>query len=94
MGTTSAPAWRYFLTYRGVSLPLQLAEELEAGALAHRNTYFRAAYDGDGRMTRCEKLVYGEVEMLHEYEWGHDGQLAKATVTVGDEEPQVMLMHR
>jgi len=36
---------RYFLTYRGVKLPLQLAEELAPETLANRNTWFRADYD-------------------------------------------------
>ena len=34
---------RYFLTYRGVRLPLTLTEELSPEALQHRNTYLRAA---------------------------------------------------
>lgn len=57
---------RYFLTYRGVKLPLCLTEELPADALQHRNTYFRAAFDDQGRLAWLEKLVYGEVEMRHE----------------------------
>jgi hypothetical protein len=43
-------ALRYFLTYRGVKLPLCLTEELPADALRHRNTYFQAAYDEAGQM--------------------------------------------
>lgn len=86
--TEAAPALRYFLTYRGVKLPLQLTEELAADALRHRNTYFRAAYDAAGRPLRIEKLVYGEVELRHDYDWSTDGRLRGATIAVGDEEPQ------
>ncbi len=81
---------RWFLTYRGVSLPLQLTEELPPDGLGHRNTFFRAEYDAQGRMVRCEKRVYGEVEMLHVYHWAPEGHLAQAIVSIGDEDPQVM----
>ncbi len=81
---------RYFLTYRGVKLPLQFAEELAAEALSNRNTYFVASYDDAGRMLRCEKRVYGEVEMSHVYAYGDDGRLVSACITVGDDEPQWM----
>lgn len=83
---------RHFLTYRSVSLPLQLTGELAPADLAHRNTYFRAEYDPQGRMLRCEKRVYGEVEMLHVYQWAPEGHLAQAIITVGDEAPQVLTL--
>jgi len=84
---------RYFLTYRcGTRLPLQLTEELPAGALRHRNTYFRARYDALDRLIRCEKLVYGEVEMSHSYEYDAAGRLCRAIITVGDEEPQTLCL--
>jgi hypothetical protein len=81
-------AMRYFLTYRGVKLPLCLTEELAADALRHRNTYFQAAYDSQGQMVWFEQLVYGEVALRHDYRYGHDGQLCGATIRVPDEEPQ------
>lgn len=81
-------ALRYFLTYRGVRLPLTLAEELAPEALQHRNTYIRAAFDAAGRTLWLEKLVYGEVEMRHDYRWRDDGRLAGATVRTLDEEPR------
>lgn len=84
---TAAKAARYFLTYRGVALPLALAEELELAALGNRGTYFRATYDGSNRMIRCEKLVYGEVELEHVYEYAASGRLARATVTAAGDEP-------
>lgn len=85
---SASPTLRYFLTYRGVALPLCLTEELEASALRHRNTYFRAAYDAQGRMLWVEKLVYDEVEMRHDYAYDADGRLARAVVQTADEEPQ------
>ena len=57
--------YRYFLTYSGLRLPLNLVGPLEANAIANRNTYVRATYDSEGRLACCEKLVYGEVELRH-----------------------------
>ena len=37
---------RYFLATNGVKLPLKLVGEIEPEALANRNTYIRADYDG------------------------------------------------
>lgn len=79
---------RYFLTYRGVTLPLQLSEELDAAALHNRNTYFCATYDAQGRVSRIEKRVYGEVELQHDYTWSDDGRLLRARVQLGDDEAQ------
>lgn len=88
--STTTESLRYFLTYRGVTLPLQLCEELAPVALRNRNTYFRAAYDAAGRVRWLEKLVYGEVEMRHDYRYGSDGVLRSATISAPDEEPQVL----
>lgn len=65
---------RCFLTYSGVKLPLQLSQELDTALLRHRNTYFRAEYDAQGRMCRCDKMVYGEVEMRHDYRYDTIGR--------------------
>ncbi|CAN5191502.1 hypothetical protein BH10PSE16_BH10PSE16_41830 [soil metagenome] len=89
MMTLSAPTRRYFLTYRGVTLPLCLSEELAPDALRNRNTYFQADYDEAGRMLWLEKMVYGEVELRHDYDWASDGSLCRATISTPDEEPQV-----
>ncbi len=85
---------RYFLTYRGMRLPLQLTEELPADALANRNTFFRAGYDEAGRLCWIEKLVYGAVEMRHDYAWGADGELDAVTVQVDGEDPQTQVLRR
>jgi hypothetical protein len=77
---------RYFLSYSGVRLPLQLVEELPEASLRNRNTWFRADYDEAGRLRRIEKCVYGETEMTHEYRYDLDGRLVEATIMAGDEE--------
>jgi hypothetical protein len=81
---------RYFLTYRGVKLPLSLGEELAPEALNHRNTYFRASYDEAGHMVLLEKMVYGEVELRHDYRYDEAGALLEATITMPDEDPTVL----
>lgn len=78
--------YRYFLTYSGVSLPLNLVSPLAASDLENRNTYFRALYDGENRLLTCEKMVYGEVELRHVYEYRADGLLARALIAMGDDE--------
>ena len=80
---------RYFLTYSGLRLPLNLVGPLEASAIAHRNTYFRATYDAEGRLTSCEKLVYGEVELRHDYAYGADGALTRARIAMGEDVAEV-----
>jgi hypothetical protein len=79
---------RYFLTYSGRQLPLQLTEELQANALRNRNTWFEAEYDVQGRMRSVLKMVYGEVEMRHDYDYDASGRLCGATILLGEEEPQ------
>jgi hypothetical protein len=78
---------RYFLTYSSRTLPLQLVEELPVEALRNRNTWFEAVYDPSGRMLSVCKLVYGDVEMRHDYEYAEDGRLASALIQMADEEP-------
>lgn len=82
---------RYFLTYRGVKLPLNLSEELAPEALRNRNTYFRAEFDEAGRVHWLEKLVYGEVEMRHDYVYDEAGTLREASIHMMDEAPQQLL---
>jgi hypothetical protein len=79
---------RCFISYSGVTLPLNLVNPLES--TANRNTFFRAHYDTDERMVLCEKIVYGEVEMSHRYEYYPDGTLKMAEITDEDDEVQVL----
>lgn len=82
---SESPSLRYFLSYSGRNLPLNLVSEIEPASLEHRNTYFRAEYDGRDRMTLCEKIVYGEVELRHSYRYHEDGALAGATIEMDGE---------
>jgi hypothetical protein len=86
---TPVTDYRYFLTYSGVRMPLNLVNPLEAGELGNRNTFFRATYDAAGRVATCEKLVYGEVELSHVYAYRADGTLAHARIELGDEVTEV-----
>lgn len=81
---------RYFLTYRGVGLPLRLAEELDAAGVEHRGTFYRASYDAAERLVRCEKIVYGEVELEHVYEYDAQGTLLQAKISSAGDEPQII----
>ena len=91
-GVPPAARERYFLTYRGTRLPLQLTGELPVEALGHRNTYFRAQYDAEDRMLRCEKRVSGEVELSHQYEYDAAGRLRCAVITVADDAPRTLYL--
>ena len=80
----------YFLTYSGVSLPLNLVSPLDPNDLANRNTFFRVRYDEAERLLLCEKMVYGEVELRHTYEYRAEGGLARALIEMGEDETEVL----
>lgn len=84
-------ACRYFLSYTGIKLPFNLVSPLSEEGLGHRNTYIRAYYDGAGRLTGFEKVVYGEVELTHSYGYHANGTLRRAVVAMLDEEPSELL---
>lgn len=71
---------RYFVTYSGVKLPLKLSQPLDEEALSNRNTFFRAYFDHQDRMTGLQKIVYGEVELEHHYAYYDNGTLKQAEV--------------
>ncbi len=81
---------RYFSTYTGVKLPIKLSQELEEGAIENRNTFFRGYFDSEGRMTGFQKIVYGEVEMQHSYEFDENGLLKQAEIINADGEATLM----
>jgi hypothetical protein len=83
-------ACRYFLTYTGVKLPLTLLNELEPGQLGNRITYLRGDYDGQGRLVGLQKIVYGEVEMEHRYQYDETGLLRRAEIIDIDGEVNVL----
>lgn len=88
MSTTKT---RYFSTYSGVKLPFKLTGELEESAIANRNTYFKGTYDAEDRLLGFQKVVYGEIEMEHRYEYAPDGALKQAMVI--DAEGKVTWLH-
>ncbi len=81
---------RHFLTYSGVRLPLNLLNPLADSEIANRNTYFRAYYDQADRLVSCQKVVYGEVELEHRYEYYANGGLKRAEIIEVDDEARVM----
>jgi len=83
--TANEATRRYFSSYSGTGLPLNLVGELEADGTRHRNTYFVGTYDAFGHLLSCEKVVYGETELRHDYRYHPDGRLARAEIGDGDE---------
>jgi hypothetical protein len=81
---------RYFVSYSGVALPLKLINELQDSERENRNTFFCGYYDGEQRLMRCEKRVYGETELLHVYTYHDNGALKQAEITDADGELTVM----
>jgi len=82
---------RFFLSYSGVSLPLNLVSPVTAEGVENRNTYFGACVDDAGRITLIHKVVYGEVEMSHRYEYDADGCLKMAEIINADDEGQRLI---
>ncbi|MDP3743535.1 MAG: DUF6156 family protein [Methylotenera sp.] len=81
---------RYFVTYSGVKLPLKLSQALDEDALSNRNTFFRAYFDDQERMTGVQKIVYGEVELEHRYAYYSNGTLKQAVVIDAEEEATML----
>lgn len=81
---------RHYLTYTGVKLPLTLLNELQPGQLENRITFFRGYYDEQERLVGVQKMVYGELEMSHRYEYDEGGFLRRAEITDADGEVTVM----
>lgn len=82
-------AIKYFLSYSGAKLPLKLISPIEVEGLTNRNTYIRAYYDSCDRLISCEKVVYGEVELRHDYEYNASDELARAMIDMGGEETEI-----
>ncbi|ALG68821.1 DUF6156 family protein [Beggiatoa leptomitoformis] len=69
----------YFVSYTGMSLPLNLVNPVTT--TENRMTFFRAHYDTQDRIILCEKVVYGEIEFAHRYHYYPDGVLQTAEIT-------------
>jgi len=76
---------RYFVSYSGIKLPLKLVNEITEASLNNRNTYYRGYFDAQDRLLLCQKVVYGEVESEHQYQYYDNGVLKHAQITEDDE---------
>jgi hypothetical protein len=76
---------RHFVAYTGVKLPFKFVNEITDNDLNLRNTYFKAYYDKD-TLVSCQKIVYGEVEFEHQYEYYPNGTIRRAKITEADTE--------
>jgi len=76
---------RYFVSYSGIKLPLKLVNEITEASLNNRNTYYRGYFDATDRMLLCQKVVYGEVESEHQYQYYECGILKHAQITEDEE---------
>lgn len=80
-----APSHRYYITYTGVKVPFKLVEPIAEEHLTHRNTFIKAFFDGAGQLTGFDKMVYGEVELAHRYDYHPNGRLRRAEVMMDEE---------
>ncbi|WP_245263396.1 DUF6156 family protein [Azorhizobium doebereinerae] len=81
------PDCRFFVSYTGVKLPFTLVNAIDPGALSNRNTFIRAYFDGAGVLRGFDKVVYGEIELAHRYDYHADGVLSRAAIVMLDEDP-------
>jgi hypothetical protein len=81
---------RFFVSYSGVELPFNLVNSIAAEALSNRNTFIRAYFNEAGMLTGFEKVVYGEVELAHRYQYHDNGALSRAEITMLDEDAAVL----
>jgi len=85
---------RYFVTYSGVKLPLKLSQPLKKDALNNRNTFFRGYFDTHDRISSLQKMVYGEIELEHRYEYYDNGILKQAEVIDAEGEITILLFDK
>ena len=81
---------RFFTSYSGVKLPFNLVNAITADALSNRNTFIRAYFDQAGMLSGFDKVVYGEVELSHRYQYHGNGQLRRAEIVMLEEEPAAL----
>ncbi|MDI4664480.1 DUF6156 family protein [Xanthobacter autotrophicus] len=85
MTVAEAGECRFYTTYTGVRMPFRLVEAIPQEQLTHRNTFIRAYFDADGVLTGFDKMVYGEIELAHRYQYHGNGALCRAEVTMDEE---------
>jgi hypothetical protein len=81
---------RFFVSYSGVKLPFNLVNAMAAESLSNRNTFIRAYFDKAGMLSGFDKVVYGEVELSHCYEYHSNGLLKRAEINMLDDEPATL----
>jgi hypothetical protein len=93
--TQGESSWRRKrLSVVGILCPIPVSNcplnPIAEGALSNRNTFIRAYFNTSGALTSFEKVVYGEVELAHRYEYYDNGILKCAVITMLEEDPVVM----
>jgi hypothetical protein len=78
---------RFFVSYSGKTLPPNLVTAIPADGLSHRNAFIRAYFDATGLLKGFDKVVYGEVELAHRYDYHGNGSLSRARILSPDEDP-------
>lgn len=81
---------RHYVAYTGVRLPFKFVNEITDHDLHLRNTYFKAFYDDTQRLVSCQKIVYGDIEFEHKYDYYHNGKLKRAEIREADEEIRII----
>ena len=81
---------RFFVSYSGVKMPFNLVNVIPQESLSNRNTFIRAYFDKAGLLTGFDKVVYGEVELTHRYQYHDNGTLRRAEVVMLDEDAVVL----
>lgn len=71
-------------------MPFNLVNAIPQELLSNRNTFIRAYFDKAGVLTGFDKVVYGEVELTHRYQYHDNGTLRSAEVAMLDEDAVVM----
>lgn len=90
MDTKQTLQCRHYVSYSGVKLPLNLITPLEDDDIDRRITYFRGYYNAQDQLLKVEKVVYGEIEFSHDYQYHADGRLKSAQLCEVDEAPRVL----
>lgn len=82
---------RCYTSYTGIKLPLKLVNELDDESLDKRITYFKGYFDEQDRLKILEKVVYGEIEFSHHYEYADNDMISKAILIEDDELPRTLI---
>ena len=81
---------KIFTSYSGIALPLKLVGEIDQSTLQHRNTYYVGEFDDAGLLLTCQRIVYGEVDLEHRYQYRANGTLLQAEICNDDGEFEVL----